>query len=114
MPQLSIDSRFQDIEPLASHDGYNLTDDYVPLRLVLRDDTVAHRAGEGDTWASIAQRYYQEISERAAGLWWIICDFQPQPVVDPTLAITPGRIVYVPSAAMVRTEVLPFRREVYQ
>lgn len=114
MPQLTIDSRYQDLDVLTTWDGYTITDDYVPHRFTVRDDTIVHTAGEGETWFSLAQRYYADLSDRSSGLWWILCDFQPQPVVDPTLRILPGRTVYIPSPGFVRVEILPFKREVYQ
>ncbi len=114
MPQLTIDSRYKDLDVLETWDGYKITDDYVPTRFTVRNDTILHLAGEGDTWYHLAQKYYNDISERPSGLWWVICDFQPQPIVDPTLKVRIGNIIYIPSPAFVQGNILPYIGEVYQ
>jgi hypothetical protein len=43
----------------------------------------------------------------------VLCDFQPTPVVDPTLAIAPGTLIVIPSPATVRTEILGLAVEVF-
>jgi hypothetical protein len=42
---------------------------------------------------------------RPAGLWWVIADFQPDPVHDPTLSLEPGRVLVVPSIRTVQEEI---------
>jgi hypothetical protein len=34
---------------------------------------------------------------RACGFWWAIADFQPDPILDPTLRLEPGRRLFIPS-----------------
>lgn len=87
----------------------------VPFRYVERDDTIQHRAVAGDTWWSLAYQYYGSIPEAANLLWHVIMDFQPVGVVDPTIALTPGTIIYVPSLQTLQTEVFgEDRRKDYQ
>lgn len=98
--------------------------DEVSGKLILRDRTpyvyrdsqmnINHTAKSGDTWWSIAARYYYAISDRPAGLWWIIKDYQPVPVVDGTVSIQPGTLVIVPHPSDVITDVIGAEREVYQ
>jgi hypothetical protein len=77
-----------------------------PFRFVEREDTIEHTISEGDTLYTLAGRYYNVIDpERACGLWWVIADFQPTPVHDPTCLLEVGRIVYVPSPTVVTNEV---------
>jgi len=101
------------VATIANADGTTLLDEYTPFRYRDREDNISHLCGEGDTWPNLAERYYSHISERACGLWWIAVDFQPDPVVDPTLRIAPGRVVYLPSAMTVMTEILGAMQETY-
>lgn len=68
-------------------------------------DNREHVVREGDTLWGLAALYFSGV-ERPAGLWWVIADFQPDPVVDPTVALVPGSIVVVPSLATLQTRVL--------
>ena len=45
---------------------------------------------------TLAGQFYATLP-RGAGFWWVIADFQPEPVHDPTIAIPPGTTVVVPS-----------------
>lgn len=75
-----------------------------PVRFEQRADNRYHVARDGDTWWGLAFRYLAEY-ERAAGLWWIIADFQDPPVVDPTIAIPAGTLVAIPSGRFVQDRV---------
>ena len=55
---------------------------------------------EGQTLFTIANELFKPLP-RAAGLWWIIADFQPQPIHDPTLALVGGTTLIVPSVQTV-------------
>lgn len=59
-------------------------------------DNRTHVVSQGETLFSLARRYFQGLP-RPDGLWWVIGDFQPQPVHDPTLQLTPGSVVVIPS-----------------
>jgi hypothetical protein len=72
-------------------------------------DNIVHKVVEGDTLQNLAYRYYQALSEgvnSAAQLWWVIADFQPEPIHDPTRSLTPGSYVVLPSLNTVQTEIL--------
>jgi hypothetical protein len=75
------------------------------------DDTIQHEIGENETLAAIAYLYYKTLKRpdgsRRDGwgpehLWWIICEFQPTPITDPTLALDVGRVLEIPSPAVVQ------------
>ncbi len=87
-------------------DGNLFLSERVPFRYVDRDDTIEHVAVAGDTWWSLADLFYGSVPDAASLLWYVIPDFQPAPVVDPTIAIVPGTILYVPSLQTVLTEVV--------
>lgn len=59
-------------------------------------DTRTHVVVQGDTLWTLAGRYFEPL-ERASGFWWAIADFQPDPIFDPTLTLTVGRVLYIPS-----------------
>lgn len=73
-------------------------------------DNEAYRVREGDTLFSLANNRYRGF-KRPAGLWWIIADFQPSPIHDATLALTPGRVLFIPSIRTVVEEVFSASRE---
>lgn len=59
-------------------------------------DNRTHLVSQGETLFSLARLYFQGLP-RPDGLWWVIGDFQPQPVHDPTLQLTPGSVMVIPS-----------------
>ena len=67
-------------------------------------DTRQHVVQQGDTLFTLAGRYFAPIP-RPAGLWWLIADFQPDPIIDPTLALELGRILFIPSVRVVTEEI---------
>jgi hypothetical protein len=72
-------------------------------------DNRQHVVKEGDTLFSLAGRYFAPLS-RPAGLWWVIADFQPDPIHDPTLSLEVGRVLVVPSLRTVTEEVFSEKR----
>jgi hypothetical protein len=64
-----------------------------------------HRVVEGDTWFDLAGLFFAPLP-RACGYWWAIADFQPDPLVDPTLALEAGRSVIVPSTRVLTDVIL--------
>ena len=76
-------------------------------------DNIEHKVIAGDSFQSIAYYYYDGImpaGRSSAELWWVIADFQPTPVNDPTLALEPGSIIYVPSRRVLEQDILAERR----
>lgn len=76
----------------------------IPFPYKDRTDNRTVIARRGDTLFTLAGRYFQPLS-RACGLWWVIGDYQPQPIHDPTLQLAPGRAIVVPSLRTVLEEV---------
>jgi hypothetical protein len=67
-------------------------------------DNIQHTVTSGDTLWSLAQRYYGAIAA-GANLWWVIADFQPDPIFDPTIQLAPGAVIVVPSVRTIQTEI---------
>ncbi len=50
------------------------------------------------------------ITVRACGFWWVLADFQPDPIVDPTLELDVGRRLVVPSLRVLTDVILSEQR----
>lgn len=88
-------------------------DEREPFRYKDEQDNRYHTVVEGDTYWGLAHRYFPEF-ERPAGLWWVIAEFQPDMVVDPTIVLEAGKVLVIPSQRLVRQEVYnPARREAH-
>lgn len=69
-----------------------------------RADNIQRFINEGDTLFGLAQEFYGSMP-RASGLWWIVADYQPDPIHDPTIQLEPGRLIVAPSLQVVTQEV---------
>jgi hypothetical protein len=102
-------SRFEHCRGIRDDAGNLYLTDREPYRFRPLPDTRLHTVTEGETLYTIAGRYFRP-RPRACGLWWIIADFQPDPILDPTLALEPGRRLFIPSLRVVEEEILGPRR----
>lgn len=82
-----------------------------PFRYVSLPDNLTHQCATGDTLWSLADKYFPTI-DRSAGLWWVIADFQPEPIFDPTIALQPGQLLVIPSLQTVLTRVFSEDRRI--
>lgn len=80
-----------------------------PFRFVSFSDNSLHVVSDGDTVFTLAGKYFSELP-RAAGLWWVIADFQPEPIHDPTRKLRAGSLLVIPSLRTVIEEVFGERR----
>lgn len=80
-----------------------------PFRFREFSDSKEHVVRQGDTLFTLAGRYFAP-QPRACGLWWVIADFQPDPIHDPTLDLEVGRVLIVPSLRTLTEEVFSERR----
>ena len=67
-------------------------------------DNRTHLVIGGDTLFNLANRRFKPLP-RPAGLYWVIADFQPEPIHDPTLRLEPGTVLIVPSVQTVLNRV---------
>jgi hypothetical protein len=72
-------------------------------------DNEVHVAGDNDTLWSLAGHYFRGLPNPSR-LWWIIADFQPQRIIDPTIKLRPGTVLAIPSVRTVLEEVLSEKR----
>lgn len=108
-------SRFTFASGFADESGAFMLEDPEPFLFVDRADSRSHSVGEGDTLWSLAAQYFPSFP-RLGSLWWIIADFQPDPIVDPTVKLVVGTQLVIPSERVVTEEIFneARRREVIE
>jgi hypothetical protein len=97
---ISENSRYHAADLLQTSEGN--------LRYALRknleylggEEDIPHEIIVGDTLHSLAARYYDGMG--GAELWWAIADYQPEPIIDPTVQLTPGDILLIPAPYIVQ------------
>lgn len=81
-----------------------------------REDNIIHQVRGNESLHRLAARYYAALSDppefSAAQLWWVIADYQPQPIHDPTIKLAEGSTLIIPSLRAVQDRILnpQFRR----
>lgn len=75
-----------------------------PYRYRDFEDNRFHVVVYGETLFELAKKYFPSFP-RPDGLWWIIADFQPEPIHDPTIQLTPGDTLVIPSERTVVEEI---------
>lgn len=86
-------------------EGRRLLTEREPFRFREFPDNWQHRVVEGDTLWGLAGLYFAPLP-RACGFWWAIADFQPDPIVDPTLGLELGRVLVIPSTRVLSDVIL--------
>lgn len=74
-------------------------------------DNMTHRAREGDSLYSLANKAFRGMTNRPARFYWVIADFQPEPIHDPTLKLKLGRLMFIPSLRTLVEDIFSQRRE---
>lgn len=80
-----------------------------PYRYRDLEDNIRHTVRDGETLEGIAGTYYPDFP-RGCNLWWVIADFQPEPIHDPTIALAGGTVLVIPSPRTVEEEILNEKR----
>lgn len=68
-------------------------------RLLWQDlaGVLSHIVIEGETLWTIAAKYYGSTpGSPGSELWWVLADFQPEPMNDPTISLSPGQTLLIP------------------
>jgi hypothetical protein len=81
-----------------------------PFPYVELADNRRYVAAGGETLRSVAAVMFRRIVDRPNGLWWVIADFQSEPIHDPTLVLEPAQFLWVPSEDTVLTRIFNERR----
>jgi len=98
-------SRFSFCLGVLDEQGRRYLTEREPYRYRPLPDNRVHRVVDGDTLFDLAGRYFAPLP-RACGYWWAIADFQPDPIVDPTIALAAGAEVIVPSLRVLTDVIL--------
>ena len=102
-------SRYAFCEAIRYDDGTVDLTRRAPFRFREIQDTRRHIVVGGETLAVLAARYFAP-REDAPRLWWVIADFQPTPILDPTIALEAGAEIFVPSLRVIEEVILGERR----
>lgn len=97
-------SRYQYCKEVEDASGDRFLDEREPFRYEAETDNRYHQVRDGDTLWGLAHVYFAGFPS-ACNLWWVIAEFQPTPIVDPTLRLQPGEVLVIPSARKVRLSV---------
>lgn len=90
---------------ISDERGYRFLTEREPYRYQEHSDNRTHVVAQGDTLEGLAGRYFAP-QPRACGFWWVLADYQPDPIVDPTLELEVGRRLIVPSLRVLTDVVL--------
>lgn len=75
--------------------------DREPFRFQDLPDNRYYLVSAGDTLPGIAERAFPNV-KRASGLFWVIADFQPVPILDATVTPPIGTELVIPSERTVK------------
>lgn len=103
-----IRSRYLFCHGVRDENGVLYLTEREPFRYYPFKDNRLHVVFHGDTLFHLAGHYFAPL-ERACGYWWVIADFQPDPIFDPTLALEVGRRLVIPPLRLI-TDILPSRQ----
>lgn len=107
MPPIK-NSRYQYSIGLTDTEGRTFLTE--PPRIAYQDslDNTIHVVQGGERLQDIAERYFGDFGSDvfpAAGLWYIVAQFQPTPIIDPTVKLKEGARLYIPSKRYVAQRV---------
>jgi len=100
-----LGSRHTFCRGVLDDDGVRTLTEREPFGYHELSDTRLHRVAEGDTLFSLAAWYFRGLP-RPAGYWWVIADFQPDPILDGTLQLAVDRLLYIPSVRVLTDVIL--------
>jgi hypothetical protein len=63
---------------------------------------IPHVVSDGDNLWSLAAKYYGSEQEDETNYWWVIAEFQPKPIIDPTLRLEAGIIILIPPLSWIQ------------
>jgi len=71
----------------------------MPERLVYedRDDNVFQECNGDELLVDIVIEHYKDMFPNPVVLLDIVCQFQPNPIIDPSRRLTPGQMIVLPS-----------------
>jgi hypothetical protein len=98
-------SRYANAGVAKDAEGRTFIQQEDPVPYQPRFDNVLHMVKEGETLELLADRFFGGLADSAL-LYWIVGQFQPEPIQDPTEALEGGTIMVIPSQDYVNSDVL--------
>ncbi len=113
MAEVTRHSLYVNSWEVEDDDGFRYTTEVEPYPYEKLPDNIEHICVEGDTWHSIASKYWSPIPQ--AGTYSrAIADFQPDPILDPFIKLQRGQKIIVPSRITFESKILdPERRRFF-
>lgn len=81
-------------------DGYTYLATQESAFFIDDSENEMHIVKLGDTLESIAHQYFKGFPN-SAQLFWIIGEYQPTPILDPTLKLKVGSLIIIPAQSIV-------------
>jgi hypothetical protein len=104
-----VGSRHAFTRGARADDGRLFLTEREPYTFHAHPDTRTHLVTQGETLFELAGQYFAPLP-RACGFWWAIADFQPDPIIDPTLQLDVGRQLLIPSLRVLTDVILGEQR----
>ena len=98
-------SRYLFCNGIADAEGRLYLTQREPFRYVDRSDNTFQVIGAGDTLFTLAANAYDPLPSPAQ-FYWVIADFQKQPILDASLRLIEGQTIVIPSRRMLLEEIL--------
>jgi len=92
----TANSRFLFCRGVTDEEGNKYLTDREPYEYHSHSDNMVHMVVEGDSLFSLADKYFAPL-ERACGYWWVIAEYQPDPILDPSQKLEINRKLIIPS-----------------
>lgn len=86
-------------------DGLKHLTDIQPFTFEELADTTEHIVVGQQRIEDVAAIHYQAYGEEAYLLWHVLAAFQPEPILDPTVPLTPGTKLFIPSLRVIEERV---------
>lgn len=97
-------SRYLFCEGLKDSAGRLYLSDRVPYRYREREDNRFHVVKEGDSLFTLAHEYFSQL-ERPSQFYWVLADYQLDPIVDATRRLPVGSQIVIPSVRVLIEEI---------
>lgn len=97
-------SRFLFCQGIKDPEGRLYLTDRVPFRFRVLTDNRFHTVTDGDSLFTLAHLYFNPLP-RPSQYFWVIADFQPDPIQDATRKLTPGTQIVIPSVRCLTEEI---------